>query len=558
MEKRVIVAVVLCVAILFFWAKLFPPPAPPPQVAPATPVTAPAEQKGAPAAPAAPAPSTGGTGSAAPAVEPGKAAALRPEEKVELVTPNVRFVFSSFGGTLKHAQLREEKFQLRKGDPSSGQDLIRTTDAKHAPLRTTFPESGFPAIVDGSWEVMRPAPDTVVFRAENAAVVVEKRYRADTTRYRLHLEVTVHNKSAKSHDHHLAIHVYGRQDPENKGGGIFSGPSANMASILCHVNEETERNEFEGLIKEPLEKVGAVRWVAADEKFLVLAAVPYPESPPRERKCSAKSTDGEVGEAVLTFAGRTVAPQASTTYPFTIFAGPKVISELEAVQPGGQDPKLSEAVDVTLAVLSRPLLSLLKFFQTFVKNWGVAIILLTIFIKLVTFYPTQRALLSAKKMQKLAPKMAAIRKKYEGDRQRQSAETMNLYKAQGVSPFGGCLPSLIQMPIWIALYSTLNYAVELYRSPFALHIHDLTAKDPYYVTPLVMGGVMYLQMKMSPASPDAQQQAMMTVMMPVMFTAFSLVLPSGLALYMLTSYLIGILQQLYVNYLDKKSSPATA
>ena len=157
-------------------------------------------------------------------------------------------------------------------------------------------------------------------------------------------------------------------------------------------------------------------------------------------------------------------------------------------------------------------------------------------------------------MQKLGPKMAAIRKKYENDKQRQSVETMNLYKAHGVSPFGGCLPSLIQMPIWIALYSTLNYAVELYRSPFIFHIHDLTAKDPFYITPLLMGGVMFLQMKMSPASPDNQQQAMMSVMMPIMFTAFSLVLPSGLALYMLTSYLIGILQQLYINHVDRKRS----
>jgi YidC/Oxa1 family membrane protein insertase len=131
---------------------------------------------------------------------------------------------------------------------------------------------------------------------------------------------------------------------------------------------------------------------------------------------------------------------------------------------------------------------------------------------------------------------------------------MNLYKAHGVSPFGGCLPSLIQMPIWIALYSTLNYAVELYRAPFFAHIHDLTAPDPYYISPLVMGGVMFAQMKMSPASPDNQQQAIMSVMMPVMFTGFSLFLPSSLALYMLTSYLIGIVQQLYVNYLDRKGA----
>src|SRR5256885_2560732 len=102
-------------------------------------------------------------------------------------------------------------------------------------------------------------------------------------------------------------------------------------------------------------------------------------------------------------------------------------------------------------------------------------------------------------MQKLGPKMAAIRKKYENDRQRQSVETMSLYKANGVSPFGGCLPSLIQMPIWIALFSTLNYAVELHRASFLGYIHDLSSKDPYYITPLLMGGVMTIQMRMSPA-----------------------------------------------------------
>jgi YidC/Oxa1 family membrane protein insertase len=137
---------------------------------------------------------------------------------------------------------------------------------------------------------------------------------------------------------------------------------------------------------------------------------------------------------------------------------------------------------------------------------------------------------------------------------------MNLYKAHGVSPFGGCLPSLIQMPIWIALYSTLNYAVELYRAPF-LHIHDLTAKDPFHLgplplplTPLLMGAVMFIQMRMSPSGADQQQQKMMSVMMPVMFTAFSLFLPAGLAIYMLTSYLIGIVQQLYINHLDRKGT----
>ena len=546
MEKRVILAIVICGGIFVLWQHFFPPPKP--ALTPSAPVStsAPASPVAAPSVPA-----PGPNGSAAPTTP----AVNHPEQEVELVTPAVRFVLSSAGGTLKHAQLLEEKYRMVKGDPASGYDVVRTETAALAPLRTPFPGSSFVAPADGAWEVSRPAPDTVVFRAETDAVRIEKRYRAESSRYRLQLDVTVENKTTKPATEHLGLQVFARQDPNGKGGGFLGGSSANTASILCYVGDKTERTSVDKLSKdkETVQKVGNVRWIGADEKFFLIAAVPLPESPPHDRICTSRGQAGEIAEGELTFSERELAAGAKTTYSFAIFAGPKVTEELEKVQPGGEEVKLDEAVDVTLAKLSRPILWLLKFFQRYVHNWGLAIILLTVFIKLITFYPTQRSMLSAKKMQKLGPKMAAIRKKYENDRQRQSTETMNLYKAHGVSPFGGCLPSLIQMPIWIALYSTLNYAVELHRSPFVLHIHDLTAKDPFYITPLLMGGVMFLQMKMSPTSPDNQQQAMMSLMMPVMFTAFSLVLPSGLALYMLTSYLIGILQQLYVNRVDRKS-----
>jgi YidC/Oxa1 family membrane protein insertase len=167
-------------------------------------------------------------------------------------------------------------------------------------------------------------------------------------------------------------------------------------------------------------------------------------------------------------------------------------------------------------------------------------------------------MMSGKKMQRLAPELAKIRKKFENDRQRQGVETMSLYKAHGVSPFGGCLPSLITMPIWIALFSTLNYAVELYRAPFFGYIQDLSARDPYFLTPLLMGGIMFLQMRMSPAGADPQQQKMMAIMMPLMFTGFSLFLPAGLALYTLTNSLLAIAQQFLVNHLDRRASSTPA
>jgi YidC/Oxa1 family membrane protein insertase len=550
MEKRIILAIGLCVAVMIAWTKFFPVRAPTP---------APVAQTAPAATPEGAKPTVTGGPSAVAGAAAGAAITNRPEQKVELVTPDARFVFSSHGATLIHAELNNAKFRDRPQDPASGHDLVATSDPQEAPLGTTFPDSGFPAPADGSWETRQPAPNTVVFATDTGNVHIEKRYVADTTRYRLHLEVTLTNRGAQPVDHHLAISLSGRQDPEKRGGGFMSGSSANTASMLCAYDDnKVERKPIEKLGKDPIDKSGDViaKWIASDEKFFILAAVPYPESPPARRSCAAVAEPDGSGKVTLSFSLRTLPPQGTTSYAFAIYAGPKVITDLEAVRPGGQEVELDKAVDVTLSFLSRPILSLLKFFYSFAHNWGLAIILLTLFIKLLTFYPTQKSLLSAKKMQKLAPKMNAIRKKYENDRQRQSVETMNLYKAHGVSPFGGCLPSLIQMPIWIALYSTLNYAVELYRAPFFAHIHDLTAKDPFYITPLLMGGVMFAQMRMSPSGADQQQQQMMSMMMPIMFTGFSLFLPAGLALYMLTSYLIGILQQLYVNHLDRKGAAA--
>jgi YidC/Oxa1 family membrane protein insertase len=544
MEKRVIIAMVLCGAILLLWQRLFPPPHPP---TPAPTATAP--QASAPSAPSAVAPTA-----AAPTPGAG-ASATHPERQVILTTPDARYVLSSAGGTLVHAELLQPQFLMRPGDPSSGHDVVRVDQPGEAPFRTAFPESAFATPPDNTWDVSQPDPETVVFSADVGDYThIEKLYRVDKTRYRLHLQVTVANRGDKPVDHHLALGVTGRQDPEKRGGGFFGGVSANTSTAVCFVDDKAERQPLDKLGKDPFDKSGMIRWIATDEKFFLLAAVPYPEAPPQPRTCRAKSLGEGKGEVTLLFAGRSLQPHTQTSYAFALFVGPKVRDDLEAVAPGGEEAQLDKAVDVTLAWLSRPILYLLKFFHRFAHNWGLAIVLLTLFIKLLTFYPTQKSLLSAKKMQKLAPKLTAIRKKYENDRQRQSVETMNLYKAHGVSPFGGCLPSLIQMPIWIALYSTLNYAVELYRAPFLAHIHDLTAKDPFYITPLVMGAVMFLQMRMSPSGTDQQQQATMSVMMPIMFTGFSLFLPAGLALYMLTSYLIGIVQQLYVNYLERKGA----
>jgi YidC/Oxa1 family membrane protein insertase len=551
MEKRTLIAVALCMGILFLWWKIFPPgPASPPPPPAASGATSPS------AGPASPSPET--KPAAAPAAEnaAGRPATRAPEQRLALETADARYLFSSWGGTLVEAKLKEQKFLRSKGDPASGLVIVGGLPPQASPLKVSFPK-GTPRLPeDASWTASQPTPQSLVFRLETDEVAVEKRYKVESGRYQLSLQIAVENRSDRPLDEALALHLYGRQDPEATSGGFFAAASANVAEMVCNVGGEIERNSIESLLKETEDTAGAVRWIAADEKFFTLAAVPHVEPTAGDRRCLQRAPQPLVGEVSLAFASRSIPPKGSTTYAVTIFAGPKYASELAQVTPGGQAAELEGLVNVTFAVLARPLLYLLKVFHGWVGNWGLAIILLTLFVKLLTFYPTQRAMMSGKKMQRLAPELATIRKKFENDRQRQGVETMNLYKAHGVSPVGGCLPSLITMPIWIALFSTLNYAVELYRAPFFGYIQDLSARDPYFLTPLLMGGIMFLQMRMSPAGADPQQQKMMAILMPVMFTGFSLFLPAGLALYTLTNSLLAIAQQFLVNHLDRRA-PAT-
>jgi YidC/Oxa1 family membrane protein insertase len=545
MDKRTLLAVAICMGILLLWWKLFPP-APPPAAPPAPPA-----QSAPGATPQGPSPGT--AGKAAPAAAP--TAATREEQKAQLESDKAIFELSSWGGLLRQVTLKDKKFTTDAHDGRGPQlyQLVQTESPAARPLRTTFPRAeGFTEPDPNSYTVSRPAPDAVTFRAENEGVAIEKRYKLGSGPYVLQLDIEVENKTDKQVTESLALYLYGKQDPQKKGEHFWEMASANTAAMVCYIDgsRNPERSPIEPLLKESKKKEneGVVRWIAADDKYFAVAAVLDPEKSPSQ-KCQLKAQDAYHGEVFASLESRTIEPHAKTVHTFLAYAGPKYIDELEAVNLGKTDPNLDKVVDVNFAFLAGPLLHLLKWFYTWLHNWGLAIIMLTLFVKVLTFYPTQRAMMSGKRMQRLAPKVQALRKKFENDRQKLGVETMNLYKAHGVSPFGGCLPSLITMPIWIALYSTLNYAVELHRAPFLGFIKDLSA--PFWPAPIVMGIVMYLQMRMSPAGADPQQQKMMSIMMPVMFTGFSLFLPAGLSIYMLTNSLLTIAQQLLINRMDK-------
>jgi YidC/Oxa1 family membrane protein insertase len=457
MDKRLGIALAISMGILIVWWKIFPPPQPaPPQ--PAAPVTQPA------AAP---------TGPGSTTTDAKAAPANAPDQWESLETPDATYVFSTWGGTLRQVNIKEKKFRDVK--------VVSTFTPETAPLLTNFTSKSFSLSGTAPYTASR-VDGGLVFTTEADGVVVSKHYRRGPGAYQLLLDIDVTNRRDKPVDDSMVLHLFGRQDPAKKGGSFLSYASANLTEMVCYVAEKVQRHNVETLHKEEKPFPGAVRWMSADEKFFTVAAVLHPETLEAAQKCLQRAgSDALTAEVLIPFAPRSIAPGQKTTYSFTVFGGPKDKDALEAVQPGGPDPRLGETVGSTytfIKYLSIPLLWLLKHFEAFTHNWGVAIILLTLFVRLLTFYPQQRTMMSAKKMQKLAPKLAAIRKKYENDRQRVGVETMNLYKAHGVSPLGGCLPALIQMPIWMALFSTLNYAVELHRSSF-LYIHDLSAPDPF-------------------------------------------------------------------------------
>lgn len=257
---------------------------------------------------------------------------------------------------------------------------------------------------------------------------------------------------------------------------------------------------------------------------------------------SAKQVQIEKGDGVVT--NKFVSPFISLdqgqkiTLDYASFIGPKDFDLLKAA--GHQ---FEQAKDYGFfAVLAKPLMHVLKFFYGFFGNYGLAIILLTVCIKIIFWPLTQKSYKSMKGMQKLQPEMQKLREKYGNDKQRLNQEMMTFYKENKVNPLGGCLPMLIQIPVFFALYQVLLGAIELRHAPFIFWLTDLSVKDPYYITPIIMGATMFIQQKMTPTNMDPNQAKIM-LMMPIIFTFLFLSFPSGLVIYWMVNNLLTILQQ---------------
>ena len=233
---------------------------------------------------------------------------------------------------------------------------------------------------------------------------------------------------------------------------------------------------------------------------------------------------------------------------FSGFIGPKNHRDLEAL-----NPELIDVIDYGwFTFIAKPMFVLLQFIQSYVGNWGWTIVILTILIKLVLYPLSYKGMVSMQKLKDLAPKMKEIQAKYKDDKQKQSMHMMELYKKHGANPMGGCLPLILQIPVFFAIYRVLLNAIELKGAPWMLWVHDLAEMDPYFVLPILMGATMFLQQKITPNTMQDEMQKKIFQFLPVIFTFFFLWFPAGLTLYWFINNLFTIGQQYYINSIFEK------
>jgi YidC/Oxa1 family membrane protein insertase len=289
-------------------------------------------------------------------------------------------------------------------------------------------------------------------------------------------------------------------------------------------------------------------WVAMLQQYFATALV-LPYSDNKDSTIYTKKLDDNIVEIGYRSPSVTVNSGQSETFPTTLWVGPEIQDEMALVSPN-----LDLTVDYGwLWFISQPLFKLLKLLHGFLGNWGLSIIMITLMVRGIMYPLTKAQYTSMAKMRVLQPKIQEMRERFGENKQKISQEMMALYKSEKVNPLGGCLPLVIQMPIFLALYYMLMGSVELRHAPFVLWIDDLSSQDPYYILPILMGITMFFIQKTSPTTTTDPMQQKIVTYMPVIFTIFFLWFPSGLVLYYIVSNIVTLVQQQLIFYgLEKK------
>ena len=531
-----------------------PKPAPQAQVPSAAAVPTPTAKPGAqPGA----VPQPGAAPAATASTVPGAAVPAAKSETVVVRTDLIVAEIDTLGATLKRVELLKHK-----DAKDSTKNLLLLDTEHHYEAQSGLTGEGGPnhrtlwSVQPGSTTLV-DGQDAVEVRLTSQGrdgLSAAKVYRFKRDSYVIDVALEISNTGpapVTPYAYFQLTHDGKSSADANAVASTFGAQSFNGYAIY------TEEKKFEKVTltdvdkgKADFLKQSSDGWIAYVQHYFVSAWLPA--SKVAREYAVEKRADGVYAGRALISAG-SIAPGASATVAVPLYAGPQEQRRLVAVAPG-----FDLVVDYGwLTIIAWPLFWLLEKYHALSGNWGVAIILLTVTIKLVFFPLSAASYKSMAKMKLITPRMTKIREMYESDRARMNQAMMELYKTEKINPLGGCFPILVQIPVFIALYWVLLAAIELRHAPFMLWIQDLSALDPYYVLPVLMTITMVIQTRLNPVPPDPVQAKVMQFM-PFIFSVFFFFFPAGLVLYWLVNNILSILQQWQIQRMFDRDKPAHA
>jgi YidC/Oxa1 family membrane protein insertase len=489
-----------------------------------------------------------------PGAPPVATAAAASAPRVRVVTDLIRAEVSAEGGSIVRLELVEHK---ASGDREQG-FLLLDDGARHVyAAESGLIGSGLPnhrtvfALPAGD-QVLKDGEDKLVLRLEAPAqdgVKVTKLMTFTRGSYLVDVAYEIANGGSEPLNAHAYFQLTRDGKPAEQveafGVTTFTGPA-------FFTNEaKFQKVHFEDIDdgKAKFAKNAADGWVAMVQHYFVSAWLPAVGI---DREYFARKVGNGLYSAGTIVPVAAVAPGASGTVEARLYAGPQEQDKLEGIAPG-----LDLVVDYGwLTVIAAPLFWVLSWFHSLTGNWGWAIILVTVVIKLVFFPLSAASYKSMAKMRVLGPRLQRMKELYGNDKAKMQQEMMNLYRTEKINPLGGCLPILVQIPVFIALYWVLLGSVEMRHAPWLGWIQDLSAKDPYFILPIIMGVSMLVQMKLNPAPPDPLQAKIMMAM-PIVFTFMFLWFPSGLVLYWVVNNVLSIAQQWQITRMIEGAKPGS-
>ncbi len=557
MDRNLLLAMGLSFAVLALWSSFQRPPPEPGTAGPSVPMEAPApgpEQPGlAPTLPSPPDPRLPSASSragqpAAPLAPPRPAAPLE-SERIEVARPLYRAELTTLGAGLVHWELTK----FHSGERRGMEPVVLTTGEEPwaVSLLSPFEELGLGDLSNELFELEQVGENSFTFLLRRDGIAIRKTYVFAEDTYVVTLRMDVVNEGREGVAPSFAL----RWPAHVQDGSDF----ANLS--LVALQDGSLEEELLGGIGRPgflgmsparsvYEFPGTIEWAGSQTTYFLSAMLP--DNPSQAEAHFLVAQPGTAAVAEVRFEPVQIPVGRSATREYKVYIGPKEPERLEAI--GGntlQSINLGWSWITPMTVFFGWMLRAL---YSFIPNYGVAIVLLTVLVRVVTAPLTNRQMRSMERMRALSPKLKELQEKYKDDRQKQSEETMRLYRQEKVNPLGGCLPMLLQLPVFIGLFYALQSSIELRQAPFFGWIDDLSAPEtlftipgvgiPFRVLPLIMGATMVLQQRLTPMpSMDPTQARMMITIMPIMMTVVFYQFPSGLVLYWMVSNVLAIAHQ---------------